>query len=175
MRLRSLVSIALVILVGIGSALACGDKLLFMGNGINLALIIKSAHPATVLIYMNPGSQLPAADKEVQLQDVLKRAGHKARPIASRAEFLQTLTTGGYDVVVTDIADARTLKSDVETASGKPALVPVLYKASKDQVAVAQKQFGCPVKADRNNSILKTIDEVMKNKQKGIMPQCHAL
>jgi hypothetical protein len=124
---------------------------------------------------MNPGSQVPAAEKDVQLQTVLKLAGHKLKPIESRTEFLRALTSGGYDAVIADLSDAQALKTNVEGAPGKPMLLPLLYKPSKDQLAAAQKQFRCSFKAEKNNPILKVLDEAMKSKQKGTTPKCESL
>ena len=168
------VRITLLVLLAITSALACGDKLLVSGHGVNFALIHKSSSPASILIYMNPASQLPAAEKDVQLQSVLKYAGHKPTSIANRTEFTRALTSGSYDVVLVDYSDARVLKSEIETASGSPVLLPLLYKPNKDQLAAAEKQFSCAVKADRNNRILKVLDDAMKSKQKGAPAHCQA-
>lgn len=153
-------------------AFACGDKLLVLGRGFTFAQIHRSAAPASILIYMNPSSRVPAADKDLQLQTVLKLAGHRLKSIGDRTELGRALTSGGYDFVVADFVDAGALKDEIEAAPGKPILLPLLYNPSKEQLASAQKQFSCAFKASRNNQILRMIEEAMKSKQKGTDPNC---
>ena len=171
-RMRRIPAIVPVILLSLSSAFACWDKLLFLGHGLSIADIHKPEHPASILIYMNPDSQLPAADKDVHFQNLLKLVGHKPKSTESRMEFIRALTSGSYDIVVADLSDAGILKSQVEAAPGKPVLLPLLYKRSKEQLADAQKQFSCAFNADRNNRILRVLDEAMRSKQKGTNPQC---
>jgi hypothetical protein len=160
------------ILLTVTCAFACGDKLLFLGSGISFGQIHRTEHPASVLIYMNESSELPAADKGVQLQTVLKLAGHKLKSIESRKEFQRALSSGTYDVVVVGLSDAIILESEVQAAPGRPLLLPLLYKPNNDQLAAAQKQFSCAFKAEKNNQILRILDEAMKNKQKDSGPKC---
>jgi hypothetical protein len=160
------------ILLTVASAFACGDKLLLLGWGISFGQIHRTEHPASILIYMNGSSELPAADKDVHLQTVLKLAGHKLKSIEGRTEFQRALGSGTYDVVVVGLSDATILKSEVETAPGTPLLLPLLYKPNNDQLAAAHEQFSCAFKAEKNNKILGILDEAMKNKQKGTGPKC---
>ena len=165
-------AVVTLILLTVTNAFACGDKLLFLGSGISFGQIHRTEHPASILIYMNESSELPAADKGVQLQTVLKLAGHKVKSIEGRTEFQRALSSGTYDVVVVGLSDATILESEVEAAPGRPLLLPLLYKPNNDQLAAAHKQFSCAFNADKNNQILRMLDEAMKNKQKDKGPKC---
>ena len=57
-------------------ASGCGDKFVLLGRGARVA---RSKYPSSILIFMNPASNLPAAEKEFRLEETLKAAGHKAR------------------------------------------------------------------------------------------------
>jgi hypothetical protein len=170
--MRPILPMALVFLLGLDSALACGDKLLYLGRGLSFAGIHVAKRPASILIYMNASSELPAADKDVQLQTLLRLAGHRPKSVESRTEFEQALTSGSYNVIIVGISDAGTLKAAVEGAPGRPLLIPLLYKPKKEQFAAAQQQFSCAVKAEKNNRILRVLEEAMKGESKGTSPVC---
>jgi len=172
--MRRIVVVVLGILLTLSTALACGDKLLVLGRGVSFAQIHKTDHPASILIYMSAASQLPAADKDVQLQTILKLAGHKPKSIEERAEFLRALTSEKYDFVVAGPADAGLLKGEIAAAPSKPMLLTLLYKPSNEQLSAAQKQFTCAFKAERNNQILHVVDEAMKSRQGQSAPKCLA-
>jgi len=124
---------------------------------------------------MNESSELPAAEKDLKLQAALSVAGHRPRSVENRTEFEQALRSGNYNVIIVGISDARTLKSEVEGAPGRPQLIPVLYKPKKEQFAAAQQQFSCAVKAERNNRILHVLDDAMKGGAKVTGPLCRSL
>ena len=170
--MRGLSLIVLTVLCSLGNARACGSKLIDMGFGATFAQIHKADHPASILLYMNPSSQLPAADKDIQLQSMLKSAGHSLKPIGDRTELLRTLKAGSFDFVVAALPDADALKSDVAAAPGKPMLVAMLYKPSKEQMTAAKTQFTCPVKAEKNNQLLRVLEEASKSKQKAAAFKC---
>jgi hypothetical protein len=170
--MRPILAIALVFLFGFDCALACGDKLLFLGRGVSFARIHMAEKPASILIYMNESSQLPAADKDVQFQTVLRIAGHRPKSVANRTEFEQALTSGSYNVIIVGMSDAETLKAEIEGAPGRPLLIPMLYKPKKEQFAAAQQQFSCAVKAEKNNRILRVLEDAMKGESKATGPVC---
>ena len=161
-----------VVLLSLGSALACGDKLLSLGRGVSFARIYKAEKPASILIYMNPGSDLPAADKDVQLQAVLRIAGHRPKSVENRIEFDQALTSGNYQAVIVGISDAGAVRSEVDAAPGRPILFPLLYKPKKELFAAAKQQFSCAVKAEKNNKILRALDEALKAGSTGSGATC---
>jgi len=141
-------------------AQACGDKFLVVGRGVRYQRVHPAAHPGSILIYMKPGSQVPAAAKEIQLQSSLKRAGHKVDTVENAARLQDALKSVKYDLVLADIADSAALERQVGSEPSMPAVVPVLYRPTGDEMAAAQKQYGCAIKVP-SKDYLAAIDDVM--------------
>ena len=140
-------------------AWACGDKLmLIMGARPGL---IKPVHPAMVLAY--PGRLASAAViRNLELQSVLKKAGHKIQVVEDPAALENALKGGKYDVVVTDIANAAELSHQLPAVPGKPVLLPVAFQTSKQEMAAAQKKYHCLLKAPGSaENYLTAIDQAM--------------
>jgi len=70
-RIRLVVVVAIAGAWLSGDLLACGDKFLVAGRGTRFQRP-KNARAASVLIYANPSSGLPAALKNVKVESVLK-------------------------------------------------------------------------------------------------------
>jgi hypothetical protein len=153
-----------VVLLCWGDVQACGDKFLVVGRGIRYKG--KSAHPASILMYMNPASRLPAAAKDVQLQAGLKQAGHKVQTVDDASALGAALESARFDLVLADISDSAGLEKRVASSPSKPVVVPVLYKATKEEMAAAKSQYGCALQAPSKDP-LAAIDEAMLQKLKG--------
>jgi hypothetical protein len=153
--------------------LACGDKFVVLGRGARFQRINASLHPASILIYMNPRSHVPAADKEFQLQSTLKLAGHKAAVVEDRSGLDRALKSGKYDLVLSDLSDAAMVEPQAQAAASKPAVIPVVYNPTGAELVAAEKQYSCIVKASqKNHDLLAVIDEAMLSKAKGLDPKC---
>ena len=164
--------VAVVGLLCLGQPLfACGDKLVLLGRGIRFQRMLASKNPAAILVYVNPGSGLAAADREYQLRPLLKLAGHKARAVSSSAELTKEIGSGNYDLVLADYADAAALGKQI--SSNKPMLIPVLYNPTPDQRAAAEKNYSCLIApAKKNYDLLKVIDQAMTTRPDGSAPKC---
>lgn len=146
-------------------AWACGDKLmLFMGSRSSQ---IKPLHPAAILAY--PGQSASAAlIRSLESQPAFRKAGYRFHLAENSAGFDDALKAGKYDVVLADIADATGLSQEVSSAASKPILLPVAFKASKEEQSAAQKKFHCLLKAPGNpENYLEAIDHAMELKLKG--------
>jgi hypothetical protein len=153
--------------------LGCGDKFVVLGRGVRFGAVHMSAHPASILIYMNPNSHVPAADKEFQLQTTLKLAGHKAAIVEDQGGLDRALNSGKYDLVLADLSDAATLESEAKSSPSKPAVLPLVYNPTGTELAQAEKKYSCLVKASRkNHDLLAVIDEAMQGKIKGTGAIC---
>lgn len=149
-------------------AYACGDKFLVVGRGIRYSRG-RSPHPASILIYMNPASRLPAAAKDVQLQAGLKQAGHTVQTVESAGQLGEALKSAKFDLVLADIVDSPGLEKQVAANPSKPVVVPVLYHATSEEMAAARSQYGCALKAPSKDP-LAAIDEAMAQKLKSTVP-----
>src|SRR5262249_47561040 len=107
---------------GAGEVSACGDKFVLVGRG---ALVARSQFPSSILIFMNPTSRIPAAEKEFHLEATLKAAGHKPVVAESQAELEKALASGKYDLVLADVADAPGLRKEAGAAPSKPLVLPL--------------------------------------------------
>ena len=59
-----------------------------------------------------------------------------------------------------------------ESAS-KPAVLPLLYKPTAAELSAAEKEANCLVRPSRKSSdLLAVIDETMRDRQKGVAPNC---
>jgi hypothetical protein len=156
--------------VGASFALGCGDKFVLIAGG---ARINRSKFPSHVLVYMNPNSRVPAAEKEFHIEATLVAAGHKATVVESQAEVDKAIASGKYDLVLADTNDAPELRRQCGASASKPAVVPLLYKPTADELAAAQKEASCLARPSKKSSdLLAVIDETMKDRSKGVAPNC---
>jgi hypothetical protein len=172
MKRLPLLAVATVCLVGLGrgAAAGCGDKFVLIGGG---ARVNRSKFPSRVLVFMNPGSRIPAAEKEFHVEATLAAAGHKPKIVESEAEVERALESGGYDVVLADLTDVPALKAKCGAIASKPAVLPLLYKPTADELAAAEKEANCLVRpSKRSSDLLAVIDETMQSRKKGAAPNC---
>src|SRR6266516_6226020 len=113
-----------VLTFGGGVAAGCGDKFVMIGGG---SRVNRSKFPSRVLVFMNPGSRIPAAEKEFHVEATLTAAGHKAKFVESEAEVQKALDSGKYDLVLADVADVPVLRKQCGASASKPAVLPILY------------------------------------------------
>lgn len=159
---------ALVSLPGVVSG--CGDKFVLIGGG---ARVMRSKYPSRVLVFMNPTSRVPAAEKEFHVEATLTAAGHKTKVVESQAEVEKALDSGKYDLVLADVADAPKLRQRCEASASKPAVLPLLYKPTPEELAAAEKEANCLVRPSKKSSdLLAVVDETMKDRSKGLAPNC---
>ena len=163
-------AVAGVLALGQGVASGCGDKFVMLGGG---ARINRSKYPSRVLVFMNPASRVPAAEKEFHVEATLTAAGHKAKVVESEAEVQKALETGKYDLVLADVTDVPELRKQCGAIASKPAVLPLLYKPTPEELSAAEKEANCNVRPSKKSSdLLAVIDETMKDRSKGIAPNC---
>ena len=146
-------------------AWACGDKLMLVMGA--RAGQIKPLHPAAILAY--PGQSASASViRGLQSQPAFKKAGHHFQLVEDSKGLDQALKTGKFDVVVADVANASDVSQELTSAASKPVLLPVAFKASKEEQSAAQKKYHCLLKAPSDpENYLAAIDQAMELKLKG--------
>jgi len=161
--MRKLLTLLPLLLVG-AVAWACGDKLVLI-IGARSALI-RPGHPASILAY--PGQSASAGlIRNLPLQSAMKKAGHKFQVVEDPSALDNALKAGKYDVVMADLTSAGEISQHLSTASSKPALLPVAFKASKEEQSAAQKKYHCLLKAPSDSeNYLAAIDQAMDWKNK---------
>jgi len=121
-------------------AWACGDKLMLIMGARSAR--IKSVRPALILAY--PGQSASATlIRDLQLQLAVKKAGHRIQVVEDPAGLENALKGAKYDLVVVDVANANELSQRVLSAPSKPVLLPVAFRASKEEQSAAQKKYHC--------------------------------
>ena len=146
-------------------AWACGDKLMLVMGARSSQ--IRPFHSAAILLY--PGRSASAAlMRSFQSQPAFKKAGYRFQLLEDSAGLDDALKSGKYDLVVADVADANELSQQVSSAASKPILLPVAFKASKEEQSTAQKKYHCLLKAPGNpENYMEAIDQAMELKLKG--------
>lgn len=153
-RIRFVVLVAIVgVWIG-GDLLACGDKFLVTGRGTRFQRP-KSARAASVLIYANPSSGLPAALKNVKVDSVLKHEGHRSTTVETFEQLSAILAGGRFDVVV--------------AASSVAAEVEKLLGGAPDRAVVLA--LDSPPK---DGSLLKAIDRAVEQRDKARKTATHS-
>ena len=85
----------------------------------------KTARAASVLIYANPSTGLPATLRALRADALLKRDGHRSATVET-AEQLSTILVGGrFDVILVASPAAPTVEQLVGSAADRPLVVPV--------------------------------------------------
>jgi hypothetical protein len=153
--------------------LGCGDKFVVLGRGMRFQRALASSHPASILIYMNPASRVPAAEKEFQLQSTLKLAGHKPAVANDPGSLDRALKSGKYDLVLADLSDAATVEANAQASGSKPDVIPVVYNPTEMELSGAERRYSCLVKASKNgHDLLGVVDEAMSSRSKGTGATC---
>lgn len=141
-------------------ATACGDKFLVIGRGRRTHT---AARAASILIYMNPKTELPEAMRELQIPSTLKQAGHKTRAVESRAQVEAALQSGKYDLVLAALSDMIALEPEVASAPSRPSLLPVIYNPTGEELAAAERAYSCVMRSpSKNQHFLAVIDDAME-------------
>ena len=148
---------ALVTVVGLwmgGDLLACGDKFLVAGRGTRYQRP-KNARAASVLIYANPSSGLPAALRNVKVESVLKHEGHRSTTVETLDQLSTILAGGRFDVIVA----ASSVAADVEK----------LLSGSPDRAVVVALDA-----TPKEGSLLKAIDKAVEQRDKARKTATHS-
>ncbi len=167
-KARLVVATCAVLLVGWITAEACGDKFLVIGRGKRS---YRAVHPATILLYMKPGSGFAAAARELKLQTNLKQAGHRFDTVTEPARVDEALRSKSYDLILADLEDVHALAEKTRTLPKSPAIVPVIYKPSPGTLRSAEEQYRCVVTAPaegQSQSFLVVIDDAMELRLRGV-------
>jgi hypothetical protein len=128
----------LVIQLGIPYASACGDKTMRVRESLRYYQLQATRHPSRILIY---SASLPAGNA-VELRNFLNdKVGHQATVKDDVGSIKNDLSTGHYDLVLTNLAEASDLQRQVEALTPNTLVVPVLFKQPKSEEKAAAKQY----------------------------------
>ena len=119
-------------------AYACGDKFMRLGRSPRIQAYA-SVHPSPILVYAPRWKRQGIA----AFEKMLERAGHKPLTVTTERALSQALAAGNHAVVIAVHSDARVIKPTLDALPSRPALLPVVYKASKAEAAQARAAYQC--------------------------------
>jgi hypothetical protein len=123
---------------------ACGDKFLRVGRSARFRRYA-SVHPSSILVYAPRWTRHGISEFE----QMLKRAGHQALTVTTADAMSQAFVGGKYDMVITSYQDTASVTKQIETVPSRPALLPILYKATKAEDAEADATYRCLLKPEK--------------------------
>jgi len=160
---------ALIGIVGLcagSSLLACGDKFLVAGRG---ARFQRGGARTTVVIYAPPSSSLHGDLRNLPVDKVLTLGGYRPAAAASKEELQEALKERGPDVILADVADARSIEGQFPPGPAGPIILPVLNKPTRQELSEARKTWGVALKAPASgDSLLDAVDEAVEFRAKAI-------
>src|SRR5262245_5839856 len=110
-RLSTAAVAAFFVLVANGALDACGDKFLVVGSGAPQGYA--APNPARILVVRHGKKAEKSPLDDVRLEGVFSNAGHNVKMVVSPAGVAQALAKNDFDIVLTDIADAKQLETIV--------------------------------------------------------------
>lgn len=166
--IRRLLAIAIVpALLAAGSIdlSACGDKFLRPGKSSRWRRY-QPVHPASILIY-TPVKATPAGIRE--LETLLKKAGHRPLTVPHGSPVSQAVSSGPYDLVIAEYADASRVKAAISDLPSRPDVLPILHEVTKAVAAEAEREYPFLLKPQvmSKTEALVQIDHLMDLRRKG--------
>ena len=132
---------------------ACGDKYLNLGLGTRYHWSAKERRAAGILIYATPDSELSKLLASLSVHDAMKKVGYQPTFASSGDQLDAALRARSWDVVVVDGVDADTVAPRLRKAQGAPQVLPVLTKATKEDVKRAEKTYDVVLNAPSKNRV----------------------
>ena len=164
---KTLLALGVLVIYGItsGELLACGDKFLVASRGTRYQRAGQARETASILIYLPASSTLPKAMARVS-EDVTRKAGYRLINVSNTSELEQALRQGGWDLLLTDLADMQTIRGRV-TGTTAPLVVPVAYQVTGTELALAKKEYQRVLKGPiKTYAFLSAIDDFLAQRAK---------
>jgi hypothetical protein len=161
--IRKCMAAALVLLVtGPAASVlsACGDKFLVPGRGMRLELTPLARRQASVLLYANPATPLPATLARLSIDPTLRKAGYRPTIVETADSFDSAMQQGQWDVVLLDLADGPAIG---ERAPGEEVTVlAVAQNATGPEFAIAKKRYAAVLKSPtRSQAFVDALDSLV--------------
>jgi len=135
--------------------LACGNKFLVPSRGTRFGKVPVAREDTRILIYAPPDSAVDTALGEVPVATLLSEVGYRPTTVDNPDELEAALQQGDWALV---LADTSSLPSRLEQ-SDVPAILPVLSKPDRAQLAEARQTYGQVVKAPtKGQRLVETVD-----------------
>lgn len=171
-RLRS-VSVFAVAMTTAVVAFPCGDKLSALAGGVRFERIHAARHPGRVIIFAPNDSPLRAANTQLQLAEVLRRAGHAVNVVDEQQQLQRAMQLANADLILVDVSDAGRFES-FERSSAPAALLTVSYAAGPSAQNVTAGASKCVTRLTKRSNplLLRSIDDLLERRSKGKIAAC---
>jgi hypothetical protein len=150
--------------LGAGDAFACGDKFLVAGRGTRYQRP-KNARAASVLIYADPASGIPAKVGKLPLESVLKREGHRSTTVGTLEQLAALVAGGRFDVVLVTTSVVDAVAGFVGGAPDAPVMVAFCPDAKQARGAGKSACVKTPAK---EGPLLQAIDKAVAERDRNI-------
>ncbi len=152
---------------------ACGDKLVALGGGVGFQRIIVSRNPGHIILLLEPGSGLAAANDKYNLAASLNLAGHEV-VIAKSLDELRAKQNPAPDLIMVDASRAGAVALPVSAGAASPVIMPVEYFKDGSTVPASYKPSSCVTVADdrKGTTVLKAVEHSLKLRSRGETSPC---
>lgn len=156
-----------------GPAEACGDKLVALGGGVGFERIMVSRNPAHIVLLLEPGSGLAAANERFNFSASLTLAGHEV-VIAKSVDELRAKQNPAPDLIMVDSSRANSIAVPAVAGSKAPVIMPVEYFTDGSTVPASYRPASCVTVAEgkKGASVLKAVEHSLKLRSRGETPPC---
>ena len=174
MAMRKLGVLLLVVIVNsAASAFACGDKFVVFGQGVRFQRAYAATHPASILVYLKPGSRWTTPENRDRLLNVLRMVGHHPQAVGTVEEFQAAVSTGTYDIVLTEFDTLPAVTPAATKSKAHPTIIPLVFEPSRGELEHLEKQNSCTVAVSkRSHELLTVINDTMAGRLKGLGEAC---
>jgi hypothetical protein len=154
---------------------ACGDKLVALGGGVGFERIIVSRNPGHIVMLLEPGSGLAAANEKFNIAASLNLAGHEV-VIAKSVDELRSKQSPAPDLIMVDASRAKSIAIPAAAGGTAPVIMPVEYFADGSTVPASYRPASCVTVADgrKGATVLKAVEHTLKLRSRGQTPPCQA-
>jgi hypothetical protein len=173
MRRRVGLLLLTLLIICASGALACGDKFVVFGQGVRFQRAYAATHPASILVYLKPGSRWTSPESRDRLLTVLRMVGHHPQAVSTVDELQAAMGTGTFDVVLTEFSTLPATTQIVSAARSRATIIPMVFEPAPPQLAELERQNTCTVQVSkRSHELLTVINDVMALRLKGVGEAC---
>jgi len=155
-------------------ASACGDKLVALGGGVGFERLMVSRNPGHIVLLLEPGSGLAAANDKFNLAASLSLAGHEVFIAKSVDELKARHDAAAPDLILVDASRSKPVEIQAGPGGVVPVILPVAYLADGSTVAAAYQPASCVTVVDdhKGAQVLKAVEHAMKLRTRGLPMPC---
>ena len=140
---------------------ACGDKFLVTGRSTVFHRTPADRTASSVLFFVAPSSELGRTLARLNADAALRKVGYAPVVATTEADLDASATTREWDVILTDLAGSR-IVSTRGTPETRPVVVPVVYEASRVELAQIRSTYPIVLRMpSRNQDVLDALDQAV--------------